>query len=492
MNDPLTTDARPQARRFVALIVIAAATAQSLGTALRMPTQLTANDISRYCTVWSLLERGTYAIDDCPWEKETQDKVKKADPFWKPEKKIVKYNESAPEHFYSSKPPLFATLMAGVIYPFRALTGVPLDATFEQPRVDRYVEKPDPDKPGQTHYVPESQPPVKWQAYLLYFKPVIILSNVVPYLVFLILYVRLLDRYAPNDWAWFLALFAAAWGNYLLVFNSSLNNHTVAAYSAFFAIYAFIRILNEGSTRPTHFVMAGFWGAFCACNEIPAGIFGGLLFVVLMSKAPRQTLLYFVPAAVIPLLAFFATQYLAFGQLKPVYEEFGTKSYTYEGSYWNNPLEFDWFNLHPEPKSIYLLHMTFGHHGVFSLTPIFLFSIYACLRNIFGRDRPLKAVSWLTFLLTVAMLAFYTWNPKARNYGGSTTGLRWLFWLIPFWLVVLPTGLAAGQDRKVVRWLSLLALAFSMLSVGYALRSPWTNPWIVDLMEHLNVYKLVR
>ena len=38
----------------------------------------------------------------------------------------------APEHFYSSKPPLFATLMAGVIYPFRKLTGVPLDATVKQ------------------------------------------------------------------------------------------------------------------------------------------------------------------------------------------------------------------------------------------------------------------------------------------------------------------------------------------------------------------------
>ena len=33
-------------------------------------------------------------------------------------------------------------------------------------------------------------------------------------------------------------LFAGAWGNYLVVFNASLNNHTVAAYSAFFALYA--------------------------------------------------------------------------------------------------------------------------------------------------------------------------------------------------------------------------------------------------------------
>ena len=75
-----------------------------------------------------------------------------------------------------------------------------------------------------------------------------------------------------------------------------------------------------------------------------AGIFGALLFLVLLAKAPRSTMLYFVPAALVPLLAFFATQYLAFGQFKPVYEEFGTKSYNYEGSYWNTPLEFDWFN----------------------------------------------------------------------------------------------------------------------------------------------------
>ena len=39
---------------------------------------MTANDISRWCTVWSLLERGTYAIDECPWQVDTQDKVERA------------------------------------------------------------------------------------------------------------------------------------------------------------------------------------------------------------------------------------------------------------------------------------------------------------------------------------------------------------------------------------------------------------------------------
>ena len=115
--------------------------------------------------------------------------------------------------------------------------------------------------------------------------------------------------------------------------------------------------------------------------------------------------------------------------------------------------------MHPEPSGVYLFHMTLGHHGVFSLTPIFLFSLFGAVREIVGRGK-LSVVAWLTILLTVAMLAFYTWNPKARNYGGSTQGLRWLFWLIPFWLVSLPSGSRrAGTDS--VRGLSLAALAVS-------------------------------
>ena len=104
----------------------------------------------------------------------------------------------------------------------------------------------------------------------------------------------------------------------------------------------------------------------------------------------------------------------------------------------------------------------------------------------------MTAVAWLTIVLTVVLLAFYTWNPKARNYGGSTQGLRWLFWLIPFWLLLLPKGVEWGQTRRWFRGLALLALGISVMSVGYAMRNPWTHPWILDALEHLNLYSLTR
>ena len=246
--------------------------------------------------------------------------------------------------------------------------------------------------------------------------------------------------------------------------------------------------------RPGRSRLAGSFGAFTACNELPAALFGVLLFLLLLVRFPLKAITWFALGAAVPCLAFLATQYLAFGQFRPVYEEFGTKSYEYYGSYWTTPLEMDYFNKVPEPYKVYLFHMTLGHHGVFSLSPIFLFSMIGALRLMFGgahRGR-MRSLAWLTMLLTLALLAFYTWNPKARNYGGSTQGLRWLFWLIPFWLVTLPAGVEGGQERRWLRGLSVAALAVSVVSVGYALRSPWSHPWILDALEHLNLYSLKR
>ena len=175
-----------------------------------------------------------------------------------------------------------------------------------------------------------------------------------------------------------------------------------------------------------------------------------------------------------------------------MYEEFGTKAYNYTGSYWNNPLEFDYLNVKPESYGVYLLHMTLGHHGVFSLTPVIFFSIIGALRLLRGASRGLTTTAVFTLLLTIAMFAFYDWNPKARNYGGSTQGLRWLLWLTPFWMITLPEGFAPGGRSRIYRGLTLLAIMFSIFSVGYSLRHPWSHPWILDLMEQAGWYSLRR
>lgn len=548
----LRADGPNEIRRYVTIVITIVAAAIAAGHTLRQPTFMTANDISRWCTVWSLLERGTYAIDECPWQVDTQDKI------YRPRKSPgAAPTDSAERHYYSSKPALISTLIAGILYPARRISGVPLDKVTLQERAERWTQKPDPNQPGKL--VPEMvkpRDPVKWPVYGFYFKPVLLLINVVPFAFFLVYFARVLDRYATNDWSWYFSLAAAAFGTYLLPYTQTLNNHTLGAFAAFFALYQFLRIWDDRAIAGWRFVLAGFFAGCTAATELPALAFPALLCGMLLIRYPLRTPLFFVPAALIPLAALVGAQHAEFGEwFYFPYEAFGSQEYLYPGSLWQTPLELDWFNDHQEPYRIYIFHMTLGHHGIFSLTPIFFFSAWGAMRLLGGRrlltlciiltgvttvglgayylrdpgdweaggplfkytpllmaipillgllallsaipwlrgmDRPMEALAWMTAVLTIVILAFYAWTPKARNYGGSAQGLRWVMWLIPFWLLLLPRGIEMGRARGWHRRLALFCLAMSALSVGYAMRNPWSHPWILDALEQLGLYPLIH
>ena len=408
--------------------MITAATAIALGVTLRQPTLMGANDISRWCTVWSLLERGSYIIDDCPWQTDTQDKV-----FRAPKEPSGSSGGQEPvKHFYSSKPALLPTLIAGILYPARSLTGVPLDRVVLQERAPRETQQPDPDAPGKVKGVLETpKDKVKWPVYIFYFKPILILLNVIPFWAFLVLFARLLDDFAANDWVWFFSLAAAAFGTYLLPFTQTLNNHTVAAYSVFFALYQFVRIWDQRQLSAWRFAVAGFFAAFAAANELPALAFLASLAGLLLVRDFRRTVLYFIPAVLIPIAAFAAAQYAVFGEFKLAYESFGTDEYLFEGSLWKTPLDLDALNDQPEPYWVYLFHMTLGHHGIFSLTPIFLFSALGAIRLLGGGGRFLEVWTGITFLAILGLGGLYLYDPSAWAAGGRLQAYSWALWLIP-------------------------------------------------------------
>src|SRR5438552_11633433 len=103
---------------------------------------------------------------------------------------------------------------------------------------------------------------------------------------------------------------------------------------------------------------------------------GGLLF----AGCPRRTLAWFVPAAAVPVAALLVTNYLAVHELIPVQMKFNSPWYKYEGSHWNAERgQKPGIDFLDEPKEVYAFHLLFGHHGMFSLTPINLLAIAGAL-----------------------------------------------------------------------------------------------------------------
>jgi len=153
-------------------------------------------------------------------------------------------------------------------------------------------------------------------------------------------------------------------------------------------------------------------------------------------------------------------------------------------SYWRDPHGVD----KGEPSAaIYAMHILVGHHGIFSLTPIWILSFAGMAMWL--RTRPRSNPRELALLITVlslVCLAFYlTRGPTYRNYGGVTSGLRWMFWFAPLWLLVMLPAADAMAGRWWTRGVALILLAASVLSAAYPTWNPWISPWIVSYLQYL-------
>lgn len=362
-------------------------------------------------------------------------------------------------HFYSTKPPLLTMLVAGEYWLLKKMTGWNLkDNTFAVVRT------------------------------------ILFINNTLPFLLYLFLMWRLISRYAQTDWARVFLFTVAALGTIVLPFLNSLNNHSMAAFSALFALYCMVRIVEKsregelaGWKGACWFLPLGLCSGFAVVNELPALAFLALAASWMVFQFPRQTLAYFLPMALIPIGALVWANYFALGQFRPAYSEFGGPWYTYEGSHWRIfpgmiRRGIDWAGYNGESKATYAFHLLFGHHGFFSLTPVFLLSLIAFWKVPFCKEKSteLRSLVLLTGILALVVIGFYIF--KSDNYGGFTVGPRWLMWLVPFFLLSMAP--VADSWLRCPRWtgLLLILLLFAVLAANYPGWNPWRHPWIYDAM----------
>lgn len=422
---------------------------------------LSSNDRSRWATVRALVEHGTYQIDAIVSQPnwDTIDMVKHDDA-----------GRAAPGpdegHLYSSKPPLLATLVA---IPY-ALVYHSTGATLG------------------THPYEIG-------------RGLVVLINGGLLLAYFLSIVRLAERWGATDWGRLFVVAAGLFGTLLTAFAVVLNNHLPGAVAATLALEATLRIVYDGERRARWFLLAGASSAFAVTCELPALAMFAVVAAALTAIAWRPTLLGFVPGALVVAAAFFGTNYAAHGTLVMPYGQRaeGNNWYDYQyrrgdrviDSYWSKPEKKSPVDQGERDPRTYALHALMGHHGVFSLTPIWLLAWAGLAYSAVARGGTPRAAAAAILLVSVTCLAFYLLRPlEDRNYGGMTSGFRWMFWFAPLWLFGLLPAADGLAGRRWGRCLAGLLLAASVMSAAYPTWNPWTHPWLYNFLEYLGWARL--
>lgn len=476
---------------------------------------LSANDRSRWATVRSLVDHGTFAIDQVIQDRQ-----------WDSIDKVYHLGPDGRYHYYSSKPPLMACALAGQYWLIKNTLGIEIAA--------------------HPFYVGRA---------------ILIFTNGLLLLSLFWATIGIVERYAQSDFARIGIVATVTFGTFLTTFAVTINNHLVATTAVAVALCCGLRVWIDDRHEARYFLGAGFFAAFAAVNDLPAFSFFGLLGLAMLVKRPLPTLAWGVPGAVVVLAAAIGTNYIAHQSLRPPYMHRGDGEvlgqidrklhgpldrklvpdelrevladheiqlsqeaeiiprtpgnrwvvldrgidrryaiqrtdeaievrdwdhwYDYDTSYWQPGVKQGVDRGEPS-RAWYALHTILGHHGILSLSPVWLLSLLGTGLWLQQPGR-WRQVALLIAALTVICLTFYILRPlKDRNYGGMTSGFRWSFWLIPLWLTALIPILDRWRQWPWGHRVFAGLLLFSAISASYSAMNPWVHPWIYSYLQYLN------
>lgn len=431
VSPTLSSDAGPchSATGAVLLLILVLSATLHFVAILQAPPLQSANDRSRWCTVRSLIEERTYRID----------RVRQI-PGWDTIDLIRKDG-----HFYSTKPPLMATWVATVVELVIRVTGWNFGSQLQPITVVTLLL-------------------INWLPFLLG-------------LTWLTLWLRRSDWQSATQ---VLVLTVAAFGTLVSPFLMTLNNHTPAAFGVLLAVLCWLSPAARTTTGSClRFFVWGCSASWAACHDLPAAAFTLTMLYFALHADRRLALLSFVPGAALPALALLLCNLWALGSMLPAYSGYGGETYRFihEGvpSYWLQPQGID-RNL--DAPWTYFLHCTVGHHGWWSLTPVWLLVLLPLALSTRAATLRERHLLWVTAGLSGVVLAFYLTRTGNYNYGGVSCGLRWAVFLTPLWLFALGAAVDRLPHTRLSRGVALACLAGSVFSAWQPMSRPWQQPWL--------------
>lgn len=335
--------------------------------ALTRPQPASWNDIARVATIESLVERGTWAIDDSQWIDQTKDKI------------------FLNARFYADKMPLLSVLGAGVYAVLYHWAGASLAPDC---RVCAYP----------------------WVTRVLVGMPAILLFW---------LFADFAQRYAQSWKLGVVGTLALGIGTMIFPYAVVLNHHVPAACAIFASFYL---LLARGASRQVNTV-AGLLAGLAITFDVLAGIVAATVGVIALVRL-RRAVVFFALGSAIPLVLTALFDYQIAGTILPPYML--TYGYDYPGSAF--PATFAG-NGTPDDYVAYAFRMFVGGKGLFAFNPLLLFALVGALGIALTRQHPLQ-IEAICITLGFVLLCVYLVT-QTGNYGGVAYGERWFVPAIP-------------------------------------------------------------
>ncbi len=315
------------------------------------------NDTSRMGAVESIVERGTFSIDNSTFVN-TIDKVKSG------------------EHYYSDKPAMSYLLVVPHYFLLYHLFGL----NFAENR-------------NLTYYL------------------ITLFSVGLGISIMLVYFYRLLERYKLKKSARIFYTVSMFLGTLIFPYSLIYSAHGISAFLLPICLYF---VLNA-RTKRQHLLTGLMCGLSASIDHVLGGIFF-LIFLIILWRRSRFNTLFFISSAAIPVLVALLINFYISGNIAPF--DINPELFDFQGSAFDkNSLSGivmqSWANI---PR--YAFDLTFGKKGFFSFTPILIFSLLGLIMALFKKEhRELAILVGLGILFTLLFYITRTNNYGGCSYG---------------------------------------------------------------------------
>lgn len=193
----------------------------------------------------------------------------------------------------------------------------------------------------------------------------------------LVYFSKILELFKINDNWSDLILFITGLGTLILPYSTVFNNHTVSGALLLFSFYNLLRI-EEGTI---YIIMAGFFISLASSIDITFFTFLPL-FAIFLFKNELKIKIIFTCSCMPMIIIYFWLNYYNSGSLIPA--AMNKDLWDYPGSVFSEQNLSGLAHKNSILQLIkYSVNMLIGEKGLFSYTPVLLFSIFALIKTIF-------------------------------------------------------------------------------------------------------------